>query len=57
LPRHALHSTKLAVESEGEWTNPLPVGARVFWRNDLRLILLRTRRERPSASTIPPAKP
>jgi 23S rRNA pseudouridine1911/1915/1917 synthase len=30
LPRHALHSTKLAVESEGEWTNPLPVDLAEF---------------------------
>ncbi|MGC2352934.1 MAG: RNA pseudouridine synthase [Candidatus Udaeobacter sp.] len=24
LPRHALHSTKLAIEGEREWTSPLP---------------------------------
>jgi 23S rRNA pseudouridine1911/1915/1917 synthase len=24
LPRHALHSTRLAIEGEGEWTSPLP---------------------------------
>jgi len=30
LPRHALHSTKLAIESEGEWTSPLPVDLAEF---------------------------
>jgi 23S rRNA pseudouridine1911/1915/1917 synthase len=30
LPRHALHSTKLAIESEGEWTSPLPVDLAKF---------------------------
>jgi 23S rRNA pseudouridine1911/1915/1917 synthase len=30
LPRHALHSTKLAIESEGEWTSPLPVDLSKF---------------------------
>src|SRR5439155_19368120 len=24
LPRHALHSAKLAIEGEGEWNSPLP---------------------------------
>jgi 23S rRNA pseudouridine1911/1915/1917 synthase len=30
LPRHALHSTKLAIEGEGEWTSPLPVDLTKF---------------------------
>ena len=30
LPRHALHSTKLGIESEGEWTSPLPVDLAKF---------------------------
>jgi 23S rRNA pseudouridine1911/1915/1917 synthase len=30
LPRHALHSTKLAIEGEGEWTSPLPVDLAKF---------------------------
>jgi 23S rRNA pseudouridine1911/1915/1917 synthase len=30
LPRHALHATKLAVESGGEWTSPLPVDLAKF---------------------------
>ena len=30
LPRHALHSTKLAIESEGEWASPLPVDLAKF---------------------------
>ena len=30
LPRHALHSTKLAIEGEPEWTSPLPADLRNF---------------------------
>jgi 23S rRNA pseudouridine1911/1915/1917 synthase len=30
LPRHALHSTKLAIEGEREWTSPLPADLRNF---------------------------
>ena len=30
LPRHALHSTKLAVDGEHEWTSPLPVDLAEF---------------------------
>jgi len=30
LPRHALHSTKLAIEGEGEWVSPLPVDLAEF---------------------------
>src|SRR5207247_7195138 len=30
LPRHALHSAKLAIEGEGEWNSPLPVDLAEF---------------------------
>jgi hypothetical protein len=30
LPRHALHSTKLAIDSEIEWNSPLPVDLAEF---------------------------
>jgi 23S rRNA pseudouridine1911/1915/1917 synthase len=30
LPRHALHSAKLAVEGQREWTSPLPVDLAEF---------------------------
>jgi 23S rRNA pseudouridine1911/1915/1917 synthase len=30
LPRHALHSTKLAIDGEIEWESPLPVDLRDF---------------------------
>ena len=30
LPRHALHSSKLAIEGEVEWTSPLPADLAEF---------------------------
>ncbi len=48
LPRHALHSTKLAIEGEREWTSALPADLAEFMeRRGLRVVLRRTR---PSAS-------
>lgn len=35
LPRHALHSAKLAIEGEREWTSPLPADLRNFLNNAL----------------------
>ena len=38
LPRHALHSTKLAIEGEREWTSALPADLAEFMeRRDLRV--------------------
>jgi 23S rRNA pseudouridine1911/1915/1917 synthase len=34
LPRHALHSTKLAIEGEREWNSPLPVDLAEFCSGD-----------------------
>ena len=33
LPRHALHSTRLAIEREREWTSPLPPDLAEFVNN------------------------
>ena len=35
LPRHALHATKLAIDSEQEWTSPLPQDLTEFFSADL----------------------
>ena len=35
LPRHALHSAKLAIEGECEWNSPLPVDLAEFCSPDL----------------------
>ena len=35
LPRHALHSAKLAIEGECEWNSPLPVDLAEFFRAGL----------------------
>jgi 23S rRNA pseudouridine1911/1915/1917 synthase len=35
LPRHALHSAKLAIEGEGEWTSPLSVDLAEFCNGGL----------------------
>jgi 23S rRNA pseudouridine1911/1915/1917 synthase len=32
LPRHALHSTRLAIEGEHEWNSPLPLDLKHFMR-------------------------
>jgi len=35
LPRHALHSAKLAIEGEREWTSPLPLDVAEFFSDAL----------------------
>jgi 23S rRNA pseudouridine1911/1915/1917 synthase len=35
LPRHALHSARLAIEAEREWTSPLPDDLAEFCSTDL----------------------
>jgi 23S rRNA pseudouridine1911/1915/1917 synthase len=44
LPRHALHSAKLASEGEREWTSPLPLDLADFFRDADRALLQQTLR-------------